>query len=470
METPRRAGRSAQRKPQPRGVSTRAGLLRAAAALAAGLAAAALDACGPLQRRRQAAESGAPVEVSFMRPAAGFLVEAYEAQAERFNQKQRRVRARFDTGASADYGGWLAKLTTMVATDTAPDCFLVQQFDLPSLATAGSLVDLSPRLARDGKEVNATDFFPSHLEGGQWRGRQVAITPDGCAILEYYNLNLFQEVGVSPPQPTWTWSDYLDAARRLTKRDGAGQVVQAGIGTVPSGNQLWPWLWSNGGDVFRADFRQVRVTEQAVVDAVQFIVDLVQRHGVTSGSPGVSLGPSPNENGKVAMWRGNRGGFGGLRSVTSFKFSVVPIARAPGRSFSTTVTTPGHIAIAKSNKQQEAAWEWMKFLTGTEALIIRSEIAGGCPSRRSATQHPSYKDFTMPALASTEANNTFADVLMDGKTARFVPKYVAINDAQGILSTHVAAARQGQQSVPAALEATRQELEALLREKPQPQA
>lgn len=415
-----------------------------------------------------AAQGGPPAEVSFMRPADQFLGRAYEAQAEAFNRKQSRIKARFDTAAGNDYGGWPAKLTTMLASDSFPDCFLMTQDLLPGVAATGALLALDPLLTRDAKEVEPADFFPAHLEGGKWRGRQVALTPDGCAILEYYNLNLFQEAGVPVPRPTWTWNDYLEAARRLTKQDG-GQIVQAGIGTVPTGSQLLTWLWSNGADIFSPDFKQVRVAERAAVDAIQFVADLVHKHAVTSGSPGASLGQDPTREGKVAMWRGNRGGFGGLATVTAFKFNVVPLARAPQMNATTTVTTPGHIGIAKANKQAEAAWTWLKFLTGTEALIIRSELAGGCPSRKSATQHASYKDYTIPALELPSANKTFADVLTDPKTARFVPSYVKMNEAFAILNKHTGAAFKGEQSVPAALDAAKRELDELLRQFPQPQ-
>ena len=431
-------------------------------------------ACFPLagckkDAAQPAKDWGPPVDVTFMRPADQFLAEAYQAQAERFNQKQTRIRAHFDAGAGTDYGGWLTKLTSMLATETVTDGFLVQQVDLPALAAADSLLDLTPCMTRESRQVNASDFFPAHLDGGKWRDRQMALTPDGCAILGYYNINLFQAAGVPLPRAAWTWSDYLEAARRLTRTEAAGQVVQAGIGTTPSGINLWPWPWSNGGDLFSPDFREVRVTDRPVVEAIEFAVDLVQQHGVTTASPGVSLGHDPIREGRVAMWRANRGFFGSLRQVTAFTFNVVPVARAPRTNLSTTVTTPGHIAIARSNRHPDAAWEWLQFLTSTEAQIMRSEIAGGCPSRKSATEHTSYKDFTIPALASTEANKAFADVLMDPRTARFVPKYVAINEAQSILSKHVTAAWQGEQAVSAALEAARQELEAWLRQKPQPQ-
>ena len=51
------------------------------------------------------------------------------------------------------------------------------------------------------------------------------------------------------PKPTWTWNDYLDAARKLTKKDANGTVIQAGF--LPSGfgaNDVssFPWLCDSG--------------------------------------------------------------------------------------------------------------------------------------------------------------------------------------------------------------------------------
>ena len=93
---------------------------------------------------------------------------------------------------------------------------------------------------------------------------------------------------------------------------------------------------------------------------------------------------------------------------------------------------------------------------------------GGCPSRKSATQDPSYADLTLPALESTTANKAFADVLADPKMARFIPQYVAMDEAMGIVGKHLTTATTGAQSVPAAMESAKRELEDLLRRQPQP--
>jgi multiple sugar transport system substrate-binding protein len=448
-----------------RGLSRRCMLM-----LGAGGAVAPLASCGLGTQQAQPKDGGGPpVDVVFMRPANQAAADAYNAQAAAFNARQTRIKGRFEAPTLAQGELWPAKLTAMIAGESAPDVFLVGQEPLPAMAHAGTLLVLDDYVKRDAKEVDTSDFFPSHLAGGKWLGRQVGLTADGCALLTYYNVTLFQQAAVPVPRPTWTWVDYLDAARRLTVKDESGQVIQCGA--IPSGgtNQFWLWLWSNGADVFSQDFKQVRLTEPPALEALQFLADLIQRYGVATTSPGVNLGTSPEVAGRVGMWNANRGFFGNLGQVTSFKFNVLPFPRSPRTGASTTVNVAGHLGTARNNKRPDAAWEWLKFLTGTEAQIIRSTVQqGACPSRKSATQHTSYADVTIPALESASANMAFADVLSDPKMARFIPQYVAIDEASAIVNKHLATVTRGEQSVPAAMEVSRRELEDLLRRQPQP--
>ena len=453
-----------------RGGTSRRRLMGQVAALAAAGASAPLAACGGGDQEAAPKDAGGPpIEVVFMRPANQAAADAYNAQAAAFNAKQSRFKGRFEAPALAQGEAWESKLTAMIAGESAPDVFLVGQEPLPQFASSGTLLVLDTYMKRDAKEVDANDFFPSHLAGGKWLGKQVGLTADGCALLTYYNLTLFQQAGVPVPKPTWTWTEYLDAARRLTVKDAGGQVVQAGA--IPAGgtNQFWLWLWSNGADFFSPDFKQVRLTEPAALEALQFVVDVVQRHGAATTSPGVSLGANPEIAGKVGLWQANRGFFGNLQQVTSFKFNVVPFPRAPRTGSSVTVNVAGHLGIARNNKRPDAAWEWLKFLTGTQAQIIRSTVQqGGCPSRKSATQDKSYTDVTIPALESASGNKTFADVLSDPKMARFIPQYVGMTEASTIFNKHITTATRGEQSVPAAMDVAKREIEDLLRRQPQP--
>src|SRR5438093_637253 len=109
------------------GKATRAtgGLPLAFAGSAASLAAAGcgIGSGGDVAPPSTLGQAGPPIEVLFMRPANPAGVTGYTAQADAFNRKQTRVKARFETPALAQGEAWPAKLLAMLAADAAPDCF-----------------------------------------------------------------------------------------------------------------------------------------------------------------------------------------------------------------------------------------------------------------------------------------------------------------------------------------------------------
>jgi len=59
-------------------------------------------------------------------------------------------------------------------------------------------------------------------------------------------------------------------------------------------------------------------------------------------------------------------------------------------------------------------------------------------------------------------------VLSDPKLARFIPQYVGMNEAMNIFNKYFTLATKGEQSVPAAMDGAKREIEDLLRRQPQP--
>ena len=65
----------------------------------------------------------------------------------------------------------------------------------------------------------------------------------GCLA---YNKDIFDKEGLPYPPPDWTWDEYYETAKKLTKdTDGDGRVDQWGsnLGDLPI------WILSNGGGV-----------------------------------------------------------------------------------------------------------------------------------------------------------------------------------------------------------------------------
>ncbi|MGA9042326.1 MAG: extracellular solute-binding protein, partial [Terriglobales bacterium] len=68
-----------------------------------------------------------------------------------------------------------------------------------------------------------------------------------------YNRSLFKEAGVEYPKD-WTWEQFREVAKKLTKRDAAGNVLQYGY-EVPNQNFfVQPWFLTNVTSPLNADW------------------------------------------------------------------------------------------------------------------------------------------------------------------------------------------------------------------------
>ena len=82
----------------------------------------------------------------------------------------------------------------------------------------------------------------------------------------FYNKKLFQEAGLDPTKPPQTLDELLDAAKKTTKRDAAGNMTSAGI-TLDMAGQDHHW-WREvlvrqfGGEPYSDDNSKVDLRQR----------------------------------------------------------------------------------------------------------------------------------------------------------------------------------------------------------------
>ncbi len=96
-----------------------------------------------------------------------------------------------------------------------------------------------------------------------------------------YDKRLFDECKVEYPTSQWTWTDYLNAAKALTRID-ENDDRKTVYGTVPHRDYLYltPLVWAFGGEFVGADGK-VKLDSPETVEAIKFAVDLTLKHRVT---------------------------------------------------------------------------------------------------------------------------------------------------------------------------------------------
>lgn len=132
-----------------------------------------------------------------------------------------------------------------------PDVFHTTGGDVLKYAAAGQL---SPPPFSD---ADRSDFNASALNATTFKGTVVAYPLWIVPWYEYINLDYFKEAGVTPPaNGSWTFDQFVDAAKKLTFKSSSGQQVygfaQANDeyafllidGARPFSQDLSKWTWN----------------------------------------------------------------------------------------------------------------------------------------------------------------------------------------------------------------------------------
>ncbi|CAH8767663.1 ABC transporter substrate-binding protein [Paenibacillus dendritiformis] len=87
--------------------------------------------------------------------------------------------------------------------------------DLEAVAAAGKLIDLGPWMKRDNFSLDG--IYPPVLHAIQMQGRgtMYGLSPTFVSSAVYYNKDLFEQYGVTPPQDKMIWEQLLDLAARF---------------------------------------------------------------------------------------------------------------------------------------------------------------------------------------------------------------------------------------------------------------
>ncbi|MCO5998864.1 ABC transporter substrate-binding protein [Actinoallomurus rhizosphaericola] len=323
---------------------------------------------------------------------------------------------------------------------------------ITTLAKRPQTQDLTS-LVKSAPEFKWDDFFPA--------ARQAATTPDGKvygvpALVDnlalVYNKKMFDAAGLSYPTPSWTWTDFQNAARRLTD---AGKK-QYGWAYVNDGTEDTVWrflalLWQAGGDLLTPDGKKAAFDSPAGLAAMQLLHDM----SVTDHSVYLDGGDQQYLNlfnsGKIGMmWTGPWD----LSSIT--KDVPYGVQILPGKVTHATIAGPD-VYMLFNKSDRATAWAFLQWLTSPEVHLRFATATGDLPLRQSETQLPGYQQF----LKKYPGDKVFVDNLAKNatKSRPNIPEYSKISQALGLA---VQAVLLGKAQPQAALDQARDEVNSVM--------
>lgn len=299
-----------------------------------------------------------------------------------FRDRYAREFERLNPGVAVDYqrhADLLPKYNAWHARGLGAGVMRVRLTDYHQLAERGVLEPLDAYIAdpQDGMSVEELAQFPANLWAAvETGGKHYALPQDNAQYGLYYNEDLIARHNagsttdaVSPPDSTWNWETLRRAARLLTKKDAAGNVVVRGIDLT-----VWAWPFMHffaqaGGELWSADGRTTLIDSDAGVRALEFLGSLV-KDGSWQPLFGRNQGAGPDYRfaaGQVALF------LDGCWMVPSFEqrapelnFAVAPMPRGDNCKL-----VSGCVVWAMSSNapDKQLAWRMLKWLVSPEQAL-----------------------------------------------------------------------------------------------------
>ncbi|MEY8751916.1 ABC transporter substrate-binding protein [Alkalicoccobacillus gibsonii] len=253
-------------------------------------------------------------------------------------------------------------------------------------ANQGVLEDLTP-WAEEDEDFDLDDFYEVGVEAYTHNDRLYGLPLRLGTVMMFYNKDLLDQHGLDYPDENSTWEEITEMAEEISNpSEGVFGMNPLG-GWWASTSQF---IRSHGVRMLSEDYTEFQLDSPEGIEAIEKMNYLVNDLNV---SPNTSQIPEG-----VDLWTSGRQGFlidgpwhilSSRANIEDFEWDMTSAPTMPGvEDTAPTFSNAFHIANGSNNK--EAAWEVIKFWTGTEGQEILASEHAETPSRRSIAESDAY--------------------------------------------------------------------------------
>ena len=294
---------------------------------------------------------------SYWNTPNGNCYEILDEAISLFEEAHPGVKVEYVSGIpSEDYSEWLAGQIMM---GTEPDLYFVLPEDFDLLVASGALACLDERIEND-PEFDTEVYYEPCLRSGQSEGKQYALPHESVPTIMFVNKTLLETNGIEMPDNDWTWEDFYSICQQVTQVDSRQYGVYG-----------YSWLdamYSNGASLFSEDGKSCYLSEEKVMESIQFARRLEELN------EGYSVSSRDFDEGRVAFcpllyseyrayqpypWR--------VKKYSAFAWDCVTMpAGTSGTNISELHTMM--LGISSRTRHEDLAWEFCKLLSIDEDI------------------------------------------------------------------------------------------------------
>ena len=296
-------------------------------------------------------------------PPTGYADQAPSVAA--FEKLYPQIKVNIVDVPNAGYG---QKVQTGLAGGQAPDVWL--WFGSTDDFARGSIQNLAPYIKRDHLDTNQW-FQPITRLRFTYKGDYYAVpVSSGGAGISFsgilYNKTLFKQAGIAAPTGPYTIDQFAAMAKKLSNPKKVVYGTDAGAGAWYAIGTALPWNF--GADITSADGHKFTgyMDSPAMKQTVAWLLGLQKSGASIPKSIGDAVGGAygPFYSGHVAMSFDALWDLQQMRKLT-FGVGLLPFPSVPGHPAFGWADEIGDAMWSKS-AHKDAAWAWMKFLSGPQ--------------------------------------------------------------------------------------------------------
>lgn len=286
--------------------------------------------------------------------------QAYKALDEaiaKFEKVNPKIKVTYKSGIlKGDYSEQIAQ---SIIKGKEPDVLYVLPGDFNTFASIGILKDLEENIKNDtGFDINR--MYVNAVQFGQLKGIQYALPKEVDPEVMFVNKTLLKKEGIELPKEDWTWKDFYEICKRITKdTDKDGKIDQFGV----VGFNWQNAVYTNGQQLFDMNGNKTNFSNDGVIEAIKFMVSL------TKLNQNFKVSLQDYDEGKVAFrpfpfsaYRAYRVYPYKIIRYGEFDWECIKLPRGPNGKNASQLNS-FLVGISARSKHEKEAWEFLKFLT-----------------------------------------------------------------------------------------------------------
>lgn len=339
-------------------------------------------------------QAGEKVKVEFWHAMGGKLGESVNALVDEYNKSQDKV------VVEAKYQGTYDESLQKMKAAGPNGPTLIQVYEIGSRFMIDSEMITPMQNFVDADKFKMDDFEQNIMSYYKMDGKLYSMPFNTSTPIMYYNKAAFKEAGLDPEKPPTTFEEFHEYAKKLTKKQGNDTRYGASIA-------LYGWFFEqllavqNVHYVDNDNGRKAKATK-AIIDSKegQAITDWIKSM-VDDGSA-VNLGRKTSETqaafqaGRIAMTLDSTAALSTMLSGVGNKFEVGTAFLPRPKNAGGGVIIGGAsvwITNLRSEKEQWAAWEFVKWWASPKAQGKWHTLTGYFPTTKAAYDEQIVKDW-----------------------------------------------------------------------------